>query len=332
MNNAIRIFISHSSEDVAFAAAIVELLRAALNVPAMAIRCTSVEGYQLPGGADVDSQLRREVSEAEAFVGILSSGSLRSTYVLFELGARWGIERHLLPVLAPATPAAALTGPLARLNALRGENAEHLYKLVEEVGAAIGVTPESTAVYRRYIEALAESAMGVALPRDQRPIPSTITHGTNQGSDDVRSLDALRRRVIGLGLTEHDADNTTVFLDNYPELVTATTRSGQPVNRGGPTRLGPGQFIDLQFKDDVFGFGVYVKQGLFPSSVIIYLSDGTQRAASVSGYMPSIEFVGHVSTLPIKRVVIQPQANGSVEIQGFFIFSRRHHPRDLKRQ
>lgn len=336
MTSPIRIFVSHGSEDVTFAAGVVELLRAALNVPAASIRCTSVEGYQLPGGADIDNQLRREVSEAQAFIGILSVGGLRSTYVLFELGARWGIERHLLPLLTPATPPSVLDGPLAGLNALRGDSPAQLYQLVEEVGAVLGLAPENPAAYRRYVDALAARSSAQAADATQKPPTTTETRPTEGAatpvivSEDVRSLDALRRRMTALGAVEHAADNRIVFLANYPSLVATTTRFGEPTGHNGPTHLGSGQFIDLQFKDDVFGFGVYLKQGLFPSSVIIYLKDGTQRAASVSGYMPTIEFIGHVSTQPIARAVIQPQANGYVELHGFFIFARYHHARDLR--
>ena len=59
---AIQLFISHSSADVDVAAALIDLLRSALNLPATAIRCTSVDGYRLPGGADTNAQLRREVN------------------------------------------------------------------------------------------------------------------------------------------------------------------------------------------------------------------------------------------------------------------------------
>lgn len=338
MTSVIRIFISHGSEDVVVAASIVELLRAALNVPAAFIRCTSVDGYRLPGGADTDEQLRREVSEAEAFIGILSIGSLRSTYVLFELGARWGIQRHLLPLLTPGTPTSAIDGPLAGLNALRADNAAQLHQLVTEIGAVLSVPLQSTASYQRYVDAIVRNASTAKLPEAIPTAPATNVHlsaksaslGPAVDEGDVRSLDALRSRVKGIGAVEHAADNRIIFLANYPSLVAAATKFGQPTGFDGPTHLGSGQFIDLRFKDDVYGFGVYLKQGLFPCSVIIYLTDGTQRAASVSGYMPTIEFVGHVSRQPIVRAVVQPQANGYAELHGFFIFARHHHARDLK--
>ena len=97
----IKLFVSHSTADAPLAEALVELFRSALNLPAKAIRCTSVEGYRLPGGANVDEQLRSEVNSAKACVGIISRQSIQSPYVLLELGARWGPKLHLLPVLAP---------------------------------------------------------------------------------------------------------------------------------------------------------------------------------------------------------------------------------------
>ncbi len=87
---AIRLFISHSSRDSALVELLVAFLRAGLNLPASQIRCTSIDGYRLPVGVNTDEQLRREVHAADVFVGIISSESLKSLYVAFELGARWG--------------------------------------------------------------------------------------------------------------------------------------------------------------------------------------------------------------------------------------------------
>jgi hypothetical protein len=159
--SSIRLFISHSSEDQELAAGVVELLRISLNLLSAAIRCTSVDGYRLPGGADTNQQLRAEVHDANAFIGIVSQGSVRSLYVLFELGARWGAGRHLLPLLAPATPASALGGPLGGLNALRADSRAQLHQLVSDVARVLGITPEDGASYQVHIDrvmALAERA------------------------------------------------------------------------------------------------------------------------------------------------------------------------------
>jgi ketopantoate reductase len=82
------VFISHSSQDVPIAKALVTLLRSALNLPSKSIRCTSVEGYMFDPGIPVDEQIRREVRQSTIFIGLITPASIRSPYVQFELGAR----------------------------------------------------------------------------------------------------------------------------------------------------------------------------------------------------------------------------------------------------
>jgi len=106
----VRLFVSHSSDDAELAALLVQLLSTALGLRSQQIRCTSVDGYRLPGGADSDEQLRDEALAAECFIGVLSSQSLTSAYVLFELGVRWGAKKHLVPLLAPGMKPHSLRG------------------------------------------------------------------------------------------------------------------------------------------------------------------------------------------------------------------------------
>src|SRR5262245_39952333 len=109
------IFISHSSQDIELAKLLVGLLRAALNVPAKQIRCTSVDGYRLRGGADIDERLRCEILGATVLIGLLSPASADSQYVLFELGARWGAGRPLIPLIAPGFKPDSMRGPITGL-------------------------------------------------------------------------------------------------------------------------------------------------------------------------------------------------------------------------
>ena len=150
------LFISHSSKDLAVVETVVDLFRAALPLAPDVIRCSSLDGYRLPGGADVDAHLKNEVPAAEAFVGIVSPNSLHSTYVSFEFGARWGAGKTLIPLLAPGVDATILQGPLGALNAFSSSSAGQLHQLVGEVAAALGVTPYAAAAYQREVDRLCQ--------------------------------------------------------------------------------------------------------------------------------------------------------------------------------
>ncbi|ESA36963.1 gun4 domain-containing protein [Leptolyngbya sp. Heron Island J] len=148
----IEIFISHSSQDAELARDLISLIRDAFNIPPEDIRCTSVDGYRLPGGADTDEQLRTEVSECEMFLGLLSNVSVRSTYVIFELGARWGASKKLIPLLAPGFEPSSLERPISNLNSLRCDSAAQLQQLLTELSIQLALTPNPPASYQRWID------------------------------------------------------------------------------------------------------------------------------------------------------------------------------------
>jgi len=151
----IRIFISHSSYDARLAEALANLLRTALRLSASEIRCTSVDAYRLPGGAVTDDQLRDEILEAETLIGVMSSRSLGSAYVLFELGARWGNKRSIIPVLAPGVPPAVLPAPLSGLNALESSKPAQLHQLVAGVAEQLSIVQEPASTFQGAIDSIA---------------------------------------------------------------------------------------------------------------------------------------------------------------------------------
>jgi hypothetical protein len=152
------IFISHSSADVVLARAIVELIEKALKLPARQIRCTSVEGYKLPVGADTDEQLRREIFVARAFVGLITPTSAKSAYVLFELGARWGAKRQLAPVLARGADASFLGGPLGGINALTLSIRNQVLQLIQDIAEYLELPLEPMASFQSAVDAVVTAA------------------------------------------------------------------------------------------------------------------------------------------------------------------------------
>jgi hypothetical protein len=187
MTSTIRLFISHASDDRELARRVVALFRAALNLPASAIRCTSVDGHRLEGGADTDETVRYEIGSADAFVGILSDRSMRSKYVLIELGARWGLNRHLLPLLAPGTPTSVLGGPLAGKNALQADSEPQLHQMVREVARVLEIDPESADVYLRQLQDIKEWK-----PTEHADQGAEVPHSRSGGPDVTEWSEGLR--------------------------------------------------------------------------------------------------------------------------------------------
>lgn len=152
--HSLEVFVSHSSKDSDVAEVLIDLLRAALEVPASAIRCTSVDGYRLAAGASTDEALQREVRDCKCFIAILTADSLRSSYVLFELGARWGARQPLVPLLAKGLTAHSLERPLSSLNALSCSGSAQIHQLVQDVGRIISRTSVSPAVFDKHVQSL----------------------------------------------------------------------------------------------------------------------------------------------------------------------------------
>lgn len=158
MGDELALFISHSARDAVIAKAIVTLFEKALKISARQIRCTSVDGYRLPAGADTDEVVRVEVFGAKLFIALLTPNSLNSPYVLFELGARWGARRPLFPVLAGGATATDLNAPLNGLNALSASAADQVRQLVEDASEALSKRIEPMSSFSAEVEAVVRAS------------------------------------------------------------------------------------------------------------------------------------------------------------------------------
>ena len=144
---SMRVFISHSDNDVEVAILLIELLQKALNLRSDNIRCTSVDGYRMPGGVSIDGMLRAEVHDAELLIGLITPDSLRSAYVSFELGARWGADKPMIPLLASGASPEDLEGPLSGINALDSRVDGQVYQLLEDVAKYLKLNLDKTSSY-----------------------------------------------------------------------------------------------------------------------------------------------------------------------------------------
>jgi hypothetical protein len=114
----IRIFVSHSSRDRTLAKKLVDVIERGIKIPSKQIRCTSVPGYQLPVGVPVAQRLSQEIREATVVIGLVTPHSVGSSYVLFELGAAWGLQKPTFPLLAKGANKGNLPEPLKLAHAV----------------------------------------------------------------------------------------------------------------------------------------------------------------------------------------------------------------------
>ncbi|MCK8495895.1 toll/interleukin-1 receptor domain-containing protein [Spirosoma sp. RP8] len=148
------VFISHSNEDVKIAEAVVNLIRKATNISPSVIRCTSLPGYKLPVGASTEEQLRQEIETSKIFIGLITSRSVKLTFVLFELGARWATKAKLLPLICDPAGISLLEGPLKNINALKATDPSDVLQFIEEVGKYLNIIPESASSYINEVDYL----------------------------------------------------------------------------------------------------------------------------------------------------------------------------------
>lgn len=181
----VKIFISHSSSDSEIAKLVADLLRSAMCLSKSDIRCTSVDGYRLPAGANTDEQLRKEVLEAQVLVGLISHQSFESAYVLFELGARWGTNSFMVPLLTPGVSTSILKGPLSGLNALSCDSRSQIHQLVTDVSSVLAnVELEPAASYQDQVDSLASYKVS---EKESTQTPTISTKVTQKKVEDNKS-------------------------------------------------------------------------------------------------------------------------------------------------
>jgi|GEM_PF-2802571 len=151
------VFISHSSLDVIVVRHLVDLIISAFHIRSERIRCTSVPGFMLKGGANSDEQLREEIFKSRVFIGLVTEQSLSSHYVLFEFGARWGQKMKLIPLVKSEKDYKIMKAPLNSYHAINLSNAAQVHQLISQLEEELGLKSEAPAVYNVKLEALISS-------------------------------------------------------------------------------------------------------------------------------------------------------------------------------
>ena len=119
-----RIFISHSHSDEAIAQKLFDFLIAAFpEFREEDILCTSDPNSGLSFDSNtISDQLKRNLKGAGALVGLITTDSLRSPWIPFEIGAFWPTEKTIVLILGPGLTPETLSGPLKGWHSICIEN------------------------------------------------------------------------------------------------------------------------------------------------------------------------------------------------------------------
>jgi len=137
MDDRKMLFISHSSADHMIVEAFINFLEKSFvgeNKPQ--IRCTSVEGYKLALGDTPKTKLPPEISSS-LVICLLTPRSLQSPWVLFELGAAWGLASRVIPLLHNIRHdqlPAALSGDIAGYLTSRSD----VLSIIAQINSTVG--------------------------------------------------------------------------------------------------------------------------------------------------------------------------------------------------
>ena len=242
LTTAMTIFISHSSQDAELAGKLAKLFQLSFSLPPTEIRCTSVAGYKLPVGTVTDDRLRREVKDSKLFLALITPTSIRSAYVLFELGGRWCTELPMFPVLGRGATSGILEGPLSGINALNLQRRPDILQLLENMASALGSPMASASSIDDSIEEVCDAANVVIAEADPRSaIEVKTSDPLNQ--DDKRILHYIHEAhpehpdkdelVEKLGIRLRDIEYSIRKLAKFgfispPSLTKQLWHEGQP--------------------------------------------------------------------------------------------------------
>ena len=159
-----RIFISHRHKDRKVARKVIDLLNSAFHIGSGDIRCTSVPGYKLAVGSQSADSLQTDLIGAEIVMGLIGPDTTESDYVLFELGASWGLRKPTFPLRLAGATFTHVPEVLREKSSLLLEDVTQCLQLVEDVGRASSLTRKTSSgsgrgqAVRRRAEQLARAA------------------------------------------------------------------------------------------------------------------------------------------------------------------------------
>ena len=203
------IFISHSSKDAIIVEQFIELLGKAIKIDESRIRCTSVPGYKLPSGVNVNLTLKNEISTSKIFIGFITAKSLESVYVLFELGARWGSEKTFKLITSDASNFKLMQPPLSNHHTVCISNSQELYQILDEIQEELSYNSYKPSSIAKEVEKLL-ATIAINNKVDDTPGPSIQSEKSDFTKIELEILKSAVDNIDGQIRISSSMDGTTI--------------------------------------------------------------------------------------------------------------------------
>jgi hypothetical protein len=141
------LFISHSSVDHDLAEALTTLIDRALEVPHNTMRCASVSPYKLAPGENTPERLRRDLVDSKVVLGLITNSSRASSWVWAELGAAWGFNCKVIPIVAATLKFEDIPEPIGKnIVAVKADDRTAMEDLLRTISRECGMATRGNLV------------------------------------------------------------------------------------------------------------------------------------------------------------------------------------------
>lgn len=150
-----KIFISHSSKDVAYVTQIVNLLDG-MGLNQTQVFCSSLPGYGIPIDTNIFDFLREQFLEYDLHVIFIHSDNYyKSTISLNEMGAAWALKSAVTSILLPGFDFENMTGVVndrfiaIKLDGKQLELQDKLNQLYDKIAGEFGLTKKADIIWQQ---------------------------------------------------------------------------------------------------------------------------------------------------------------------------------------
>jgi hypothetical protein len=161
-----KVFISHKTEDLPYATALVNLINFIIGADGDKIFCSSIAGYGVKPSQDIIDKIKEQFTNHNLFVVIIHSPRYyKSSVCLNEMGAAWALDTKFYSFLTKDCRIDQLTGVIGNEEMCISPNADeemlnaHLNSFKEDLVAFFGASPIDQSKWeherKQFVEAIA---------------------------------------------------------------------------------------------------------------------------------------------------------------------------------